>query len=111
VAADSGCAPYSSNTLSPERLHSSLCFDVTTPEAIQRFRSAMQSPVPAKALPELAISFRDDGMSKADLYALFQKFQEETSPDDPRYDAIVDTMDLIHGGPWAKGADLYPESP
>jgi hypothetical protein len=77
-------------------------------DAIQRFRDAMRSNA-KDALHNLAISLRDEGMSQSDLYSLFQKFQIETSADDPRYDDIVDTMDIIHGGPWAKGQGLFPE--
>ena len=67
----------------------------------------MRSAKPAEALYELAVSLRDEGMSQAELYALFEKFQVETSGEDPRYDAIVDTMDLISSGPWAKGRGLF----
>ena len=62
---------------------------------------------PADALYGLAVALRDEGMSQTDLYALFQKFQVQTSGEDPRYDAIADTMDVICGGPWARGRALF----
>jgi hypothetical protein len=75
-------------------------------DTVQRFRNAMRSKNPKAALHSLAASLRDEGMSQSDLYSLFQRFQIETSPDDPWYDNIVDIMDIIDGGPWAKGRKL-----
>jgi hypothetical protein len=77
-------------------------------EHIQRFEEAFRSENPAGELHRLAVSLRDEGVAQTDVYGLFQHFQTATSGDDPRYDAIVDTMDLIHGGPWAKGGDIFP---
>jgi hypothetical protein len=81
---------------------------VSAPEHIERFEKAMRAANPAGALYDLAVTLREEGASQLDLYALYQKFQVQTSGDDPRYDAIVDTMDLIHGGTWAKGHALFP---
>ena len=67
----------------------------------------MRSASPVEAPHALAVSLRDEGMPQAELYALFEKFQVETSGEDPKYDAIVDTMDLISSGPWAKGRGLF----
>jgi hypothetical protein len=75
---------------------------------IQRFEVGFCSENPAKELHRLAVSLRDEGVTQAEVYGLFQHFQTATPGDDPRYDAIVDTMDLIHGGPWAKGGDIFP---
>ena len=80
------------------------------PEHIQRFEEAFQSKNPAAELYRLTVSLRDEGVPQTELYELFQRFQTATSGDDPRYDAIVDTMDLIHGGPWAKGGELFPKA-
>ena len=80
------------------------------PEHVQRFEGAFQSKNPTAELYRLAVSLRDEGMTQTELYELFQRFQTATSEEDPRYDAIVDTMDLIHGGPWAKGGDLFPKA-
>lgn len=74
-----------------------------------RFEAALASDDPAAKLWKLAVDLRDAGMSQVDLFLLFSKYQIETPGDDPRYDAIVDSMDLIYGGPWAKGGDLYPD--
>jgi hypothetical protein len=35
-------------------------------------------------------------------------FQIATPGEDPKYDAIVENMDLIWSGPWAKGHGLFP---
>ena len=77
------------------------------PEHIQRFEQAFRSTNPAADLCRLAVTLRDEGVTQIEVYRLFQHFQIRTSGDDPRYDAIVDTMDLIHGGPWAKGGDIF----
>lgn len=76
-------------------------------EQIQKFKAALDSTNPSENLYLLAVSLRDEGTTQIELYALFAHFQEATSGDDPRYDAIVDTMDLIYGGGWAKGRALY----
>src|SRR5271170_6041420 len=96
-----GCANHSSHNCK-------LCKAMSAPEHIQRFEEAMRSAAPAVVLFQLAASLRDEGVSQADLFVLFQKYQTETSGDDPRYDAIVDTMDLIWSGPWARGNALFP---
>jgi len=67
----------------------------------------MRAANAVEALHDLAVTLRDEGTSQMDLFALYQKFQEQTAGDDPRYDAIVDMMDLIRGGPWAKGHALF----
>jgi len=76
-------------------------------EHIQRFEQAFRSTNPAADLYRLAVSLRDEGVTQIDVYRLFKHFQIATSGANPKYDAIVDTMDLIAGGPWAKGADLF----
>jgi hypothetical protein len=46
-------------------------------------------------------------MDQISLYRLFQIYQNIIDGDDPKYDAIVETMDLIWGGLWAKGGALF----
>ena len=48
-------------------------------------------------------------MGQVAIYRLFSEQQQELSGDDPRCDAVVDTMELIWGGPWAKGHALFDE--
>lgn len=48
-------------------------------------------------------------MTQRELYELFETALRRTEADSPRYDALADALDLIHGGPWAKGRALYPE--
>jgi hypothetical protein len=74
-----------------------------------KFEQALGSLDPAARLYQLATTLRDEGVSQIDLYTLFSHYLQKTSGEDPLYDAIADPMDIIHGGPWAKGRDLYPE--
>src|SRR5688572_24676118 len=78
------------------------------PGHISRFEVAVRSQDPRSELYALAVSLRAEGVTQIDTYLLFAHFQEATDGDDPRYDAIVDNMDLIWGGPWAKGHGLFP---
>jgi len=76
-------------------------------EHVRRFELALGSKAPAAELRRLAVSLRDEGVSQIELYALFEQFLIATSGDDPAYDTIPDTMDLIYGGPLAKGRALF----
>jgi hypothetical protein len=73
----------------------------------QRFALALASPNPAVALHDLAKILKDEGMGQVAMYHLFAEFQRMIDGDDPRYDAIVDNMDLVWGDGWAKGRALY----
>lgn len=75
--------------------------------AIQRLAKALKASDPRAAVQELACTLRDEGMGQRAMYLLFAAQQKRLSGDDPRYDAVVDTMDLIRGGPWAKGSALF----
>lgn len=75
---------------------------------LELFKARLQDAAPENALRDLAVRLRDDGIAQADLFLLFSYFQQRLSPKDPRYDPVGDTMDLICGGPWAKGRDLFP---
>lgn len=57
----------------------------------------------------LARTLRDEGMAQIDLYLLYEEQQQRLASDDPLYDHVVDSMDCIWGGSWAKGHDLYQE--
>jgi len=73
----------------------------------ERFDKALRMPQPKVALHDLALALKAEGMAQADLYQLFAEYQLKTNGNDPRYDSIVDNMDLIYGGAWAKGHGLY----
>lgn len=75
----------------------------------EKLIAALNASHPYRSACELARSLRDQGMSQVALYRLFSERQRALSGDDPRYDAVVDTMDLIWGGPWAKGRGLFEE--
>ena len=78
------------------------------PEHLQRFEQAFGSSNPEKELYKLAVSLRDEGISQIELYMLFEHFQITEPAEHPAYDAIGDTMEVIYGGPWAKGRGLFP---
>jgi hypothetical protein len=73
----------------------------------QRFDQALRAPHPSSALHALAQALKADGMTQVALYHLFAEYQAKLDPDDPRHDAVVDNLDLIWGGPWAKGHALF----
>ena len=75
-----------------------------------RLDKALESPNHEESVLELAKELRDEGVSQIGLYFLYTEYQQLIDSDDPRYDSILDTLDLIYGGPWAKGYDLF-ESP
>jgi hypothetical protein len=78
------------------------------PEHQQRFERALHSESPGSALWELAHALRDEGISQLDLYFLYERYHLMPWGDDPKADAITDIMDIVWGGGWAKGRDLYP---
>jgi hypothetical protein len=78
------------------------------PSLHQRFEQALGEPQPFQGLYQLAGILRDEGLAQIDVYSLFAIYQARISGDDPLYDAVVDTMDEIHGGPWAKRGGLFP---
>jgi len=73
----------------------------------QRFELALVSPDPSIALHELAKALKAEGMGQVAMYHLFAEYQQKVEGEDPRHDAIVDNMDLIWGGGWAKGRALF----
>jgi hypothetical protein len=50
-----------------------------------------------------------EGIGQVEIFRLFSKCQQALDAGDPRYDAVVDTMDLIWGGAWAKGHPLFDQ--
>lgn len=70
-------------------------------------RKAMECEHHAVEIPLLAKRLHDEGMQQLDMYFLFEEFLIECDPNNSRYDSLVDTLDAIAGGSWAKGNDLY----
>lgn len=83
--------------------------DLNRPTPAERLTIAMATDDHASAVFQLATSLGDEGLSQVDLYQLYSAALTMTDGDDPRYDSLADTLDLIWGGGWAKGRDLYPE--
>ena len=78
-----------------------------TAEQQRRFDEALAAPRPFPRLCELACGLRDEGMAQIELFLLFESQMEKNELDELRYDAIVDTLDEIYGGPWAKGGGFF----
>jgi hypothetical protein len=72
-----------------------------------RSEACLVSPEPYGSLNALAKSLKVEGVEQVTIYRLFAEYQVKTDGNDPRYDAIVDNMDLIWGGPWAKAGALF----
>jgi hypothetical protein len=73
-----------------------------------RLEAALQNADPIRAVGSLARVLRDEGMPQEHLYRLYSERFVITDPDHVQYDALQESLDLIAGGPWAKGGDLYP---
>jgi hypothetical protein len=84
--------------------------EMIRPEHQLRFEEALASKAPFESLCRLAEALRDEGISQIEVYFLFGSYQQKIPDDDPLHDAIVDTMDEIHGGPWAKGGGFFPSA-
>jgi len=75
-----------------------------------RLEGALRDADPISAVRSLARAFRDEGVTQEYLYQLYSDRLVIADPNDSRYDALQESLDLIAGGPWAKGGDLYPGS-
>jgi hypothetical protein len=75
----------------------------------RRLADALESPDPNRAVLDLARTLRAEGMGQVAMFRLFSEQQQRISSDDSRLDAVLDTMDLIWGGPWAKGRALFDD--
>lgn len=65
----------------------------------------MEAPDPGKSVYQLAIALRNEGLPQVALYRVFSDQFTQLADEDPRYDALADTMDEI----WYKGR-LYDEA-
>lgn len=75
--------------------------------ANDRLKAALAAEHPANSLLALARALKAEGFTQIALYELFVTALEAVDSHDPRYDALADTLDLIWGGPWAKGRELF----
>jgi hypothetical protein len=73
----------------------------------QRLVDAIDAVDSKNAVPALARAWRAEGMSQVNMYRLFAEQLQRLAGDDPRYDVVTETMDLIWGGSWAKGHALF----
>jgi hypothetical protein len=73
----------------------------------ERLNAALAADDPACAVLDLAQDLKAEGLTQVALYELFEAALEATDAGDPRHDALADTLDLIHGGPWVRGNALF----
>lgn len=81
------------------------------PIHLVRFDVALGASEPDAALYALAKTLRDEAVSQLALFELYFRYQQRLglSPEeDRRYDAVVDNLEVIHSGPWAKRWRLFP---
>jgi len=85
---------------------------MTTDEQRRQFEQKLKDPDAKHLLYEFAVALREAGRSQREVYDLYIAYQEKIDPVDDesnrQYDAIVDNLDLIAGGPWAKGNGIFP---
>jgi hypothetical protein len=64
-----------------------------------RFEIALNCESPSQKLDALAQALKEEGMTQRDMYELFDSFRKKHEHDtsETKYDAILDTMDLIVG--------------
>ena len=77
-----------------------------------RLGRALDSSDPTRAVLDLAVVLRDEGVPKDDLYELYsaESLLHRDLDDESKWDALCDTMDLICD--WcASGKELYPSKP
>jgi len=87
---------------------------ITEPAAeavAKRLRRLLEQSPSVEQVQGLAVALRDEGVDQPTLYGGFESVLVATAADDPSYDLVADTLDRIHGGPWAKGRDLFDEGP
>ncbi|WP_240154280.1 hypothetical protein [Comamonas sp. Tr-654] len=73
----------------------------------RRLQAALRPDQPPPPLATLAQALRDEGMTQAALYRLFQTEHARSDLDELRLEALAEAMDLIWGGGWAKGHALF----
>jgi hypothetical protein len=74
-----------------------------------RLAEALGSAEPTRAALNLAKALKSEGMSQVAMYRLFAVYQETLDAKDSRYDAVLDVLTSVWGGPWAKGSDLFDD--
>lgn len=65
----------------------------------ERMEIALRESSPSSALAILARTFKAEGMSQSEIYQLFDEYRARIAKDanEIKYDAILDTMDIICG--------------
>jgi hypothetical protein len=63
----------------------------------RRVLEALAMPDPTKGAYECAVQLRTEGVTQIEMYLVFAGVREDLQDGDPRYDAVLDTMDCIVG--------------
>jgi hypothetical protein len=91
-----GCGTRTGGRISMVWRHSSVMADQSS---IARIESVLQELSSGQSLLVLAQTFKAEGMSQLEMYQLFDKYRakHEADTDETKYDAILDTLDIICG--------------
>jgi hypothetical protein len=76
-------------------------------DLVDRLLVALAEPELAGEAYNCAVQFREEGITQLEMYRVFDAARAQFQDGDPRYDAVLDTMDYIVGycSPQAK---LFP---
>lgn len=76
----------------------------------RRLRAALEGEAPGDELHRVVLAFRAEGMDQRTMYRLLTEHLVRMPADDPRLDDLLDVMDLVWGGGWGRGGDLFPDA-
>ena len=62
-----------------------------------RLLSALSADDPMASVHQFALALKAEGLSQVEMYRLFSRLHQGFREDDPRADALANTMDLIWG--------------
>ena len=68
---------------------------INSPTVAERLTIALAADDHADAVFQLATSLRDEGLSQVELYLIYSEAFTKTAADDPRYDSLQETLDVI----------------
>jgi hypothetical protein len=63
----------------------------------RRLLEGLAMPDPTNGAYECAVQLRTEGVTQIEMYLVFDGVREGLQDGDPRYDAVLDTMDCIVG--------------
>ncbi len=66
-------------------------------QQVKRLLEALAGATPVQTAREHAEVLKAEGMGALEMYRLYDRVREQLEDGDPRYDAVLDTMDCIRG--------------